>query len=198
MRHAAIPNTRREQLGRYFPRDTRDLQVIEPPGFRRLTLSLAEMALITGVIIRLFRAVVVTYGPATNWLYLASAILIGALILLGMTALHLANFTLRHWLWRAPVFGLVESATEMSVSAVLILLGREPIGSGHAVLSQWWGMAAMTIMFRTLAVCVFAAALAGVFQIVRRIVIAKEPNARAAASLRKELFSEAAEPEIDG
>jgi hypothetical protein len=35
-----------------------------------------------------------------------------------------------------------------------------------------------------------------VFQIVRRLAIAKEPNARAAADLRKELFSEAPETEI--
>ncbi len=184
-------------MGRYFPRDTRELEIVEPPGFRRLTLSLAEMALITGVILRLFRAVAVTYGPATSWFYLASAIMLGALILFGMTALHLANYTLRHWLWRAPAFGLCVAATEMVVSAGLILLGREPIGSERAVIGQWWGMAANTIIFRTLAVCLFAAALAGVFQLVRRYMIAKEPNARAAASLRAELFSEAAEPEID-
>ena len=183
-------------MGRYFPRDTRELDAIEPPGFRRLTLSLAEMALITGVILRLFRAVAVTYGPSTNWLYLALAILVGSTILFGMVALHLANFTPRRWLWRAPIFGLVESATEMVVSLGLILLGREPIGSSRAVLAQWPAMAANTILFHTLAVCIFAAALAGTFQLVRRIMIAKEPNPRVAASLRAELFSEAAEPEI--
>jgi hypothetical protein len=188
---------RREQLSSYFPRHTRDIQVVESPGFRRLTLSLAESAIIAGVIVRLLRAVVLTYGPSTNWLYLASGIMLGALVLFGMTALHLANFTLRHWVWRAPVFALAESAAEMAVSVVLTLLGREPFGTSRATIDQIWTLAGRTFLGRTVAVCLFAALLAGVIQIARRIVIAQEPNARAAESLRAELFSDAPEPDID-
>jgi hypothetical protein len=170
---------------------------IEPPGFKRLTLSLVEMAVITGVLIRLLRAITSYYGAASNWAYLAFAILLGAVVLFGMTALHLANFTLRHWLWRAPLFALVESAAEMVTSAVLILLGRETIGTDVAVMGQWWSLAGLTLLGRVPAVCIFAALLAGVIQVVRRVVIARETDSRAAAALKAELFSEAEEPEID-
>jgi hypothetical protein len=184
-------------LSRYFPRHTIDMQAIEPPGFRRLTLSLVEMAVITGVTVRLFRAVVLTYGPSTNLLFVALSMVIGALVLFGMAALHLANFTPRHWVWRAPVFGLAASVAEMVVSALLVVLGREPLGSGRASMSLWADLAFHTIINRTLAVCIFAVALAGVVQVARRIAIARETNPRAAAHLREELFSEAPETEID-
>jgi hypothetical protein len=169
---------------------------MEPPGFKRLTLSLVEMALITGVVIRLLRAITSSYAGSSSF-YLAAVILLGAVVLFGMTALHLANFTLRHWLWRAPAFALLECVGEMITSAILILVGREPIGTDVAVMAQWWSLAVLTVLSRVPAVCLFAALLAGVIQVVRRVVIAKEPDARAAARLREELFSEAAEPEIE-
>lgn len=145
----------------------------------------------------MIRAVVVTYAAATSWLYFAFAIAIGAVVLFGMTALHLANYTPRRWVWRAPAFGLCEGGAEMLVSAFLTFVGREPVGTGQLEMSQWWGMATFTIVSRTLMVSVFAMMLAVVVQVARRIAIAREPNARAAASLRAELFSDAPERDID-
>ena len=184
-------------MSRYFPLHTQEMLQIEPPGFRRLSLSLVEMACITGVVIRLLRAVTAQYGSATNWMYLASVIVLGAVILFGMTSLHLANFTLRQWLWRAPAFAIAESSAEMLTSAALILVGREPFGTDLAVWDQWWSLAALTLLARIPTVCLFAAILALTIQVVRRVVIARETDTRAAATLRAELFSEATEPEID-
>jgi hypothetical protein len=181
----------------YFPRHTREQNVAELPGFNRLTLSLAEMALITGVTIRLLRAVAATNADSYSWFYIASAIALGAVVLFGMAALHMANYTMREWVWRAPAFAICEAAAEMTVSAILIVLGREPVGSGRAGLDQWWALASTTFVNRTLAVCLFAAALAGVVHIVRRVVISGKSDRREAAILRAELLSDAPEPEID-
>jgi hypothetical protein len=64
-------------------------------------------------------------------------------------------------------------------------------------MSQWWTLAGQTIGSRVVAVCVFGAVLAGVVYIARRIVIARESDARVAESLRAELFSESPEADID-
>ena len=155
------------------------------------------MALITGVMLRLLRAVALSNAADSSWLYVASAFVLGAVILFGMTALHLANFTLRQWTWRAPAFALCESLAEMGVSALLMLAGREPMGSGRAAIDQWWTLAGRTIINRTLAICLFALLLAGVIHVVRRVLISRAGDARSAAKLRAELLSEAPEAEID-
>jgi hypothetical protein len=181
----------------YFPRNTRELEAIEPPGFKRLTLSLVEMAVITGVVLRLLRAVTLGAADYTGWLYVAGVFLLAATILFGMAALHLANFTPRQWLWRAPLFAAVEAGTEMIMSAALISAGREPVGSALARMDQWPAMALQTLGGSMLAVCVFAAALAGVVHLMRNAAIARAGGGRAAARLRAELLSDAAEPDID-
>src|SRR3954470_9187500 len=96
----------------FFPRTTIEWHVEEPPAFRRLSLSLVEMALITGVVLRVLRAVAFTFGHASS-LYLVLAFVVGGLFLIGMTTAHLANFTVRSWAWRAPLFALVEVVGEM-------------------------------------------------------------------------------------
>jgi hypothetical protein len=85
----------------FFPRQTIDWRAVEePPAFRRLSLSLLEMALITGVLLRLFRAVTFGAGRA-SWLMFGASILVALVLLVGMTTAHLANFSLRRWLWRS-------------------------------------------------------------------------------------------------
>jgi hypothetical protein len=84
------------------------------------------------------------------------------------------------------------------VSALLIVFGREPVGTGRAVMGQWLTLAGQTFFNRTISICIFAALLAVVLLGVRRIFIARETNSLAADSLRAELYSEAPEPEIEG
>lgn len=129
-----------------------------------------ELALITGVIIRVFRAVVLTNGDATSS-YLVAALVLGTLFLLGMATLHLGRFPVREWPWRAPLFAIFETAGEMLVSLVLIGLHREPWGTARAEFTDWQPMATGVVFWRVLAVTVWALLLGGTVQFVRGRVL---------------------------
>src|SRR5262245_49964253 len=88
-----------------------ELKVLEPRFFRRFSFSLIEMAIVTGVLLRLYRLVVLSH-EASNWLYLGGTFAIGLLFLIGMSTAHLANFPLHQYLWRAPAFALIEVIAE--------------------------------------------------------------------------------------
>jgi hypothetical protein len=157
----------------FFPRQTIDWRAVEEPAaFRRLSLSLVEMALLTGVVLRVVRAVTFATGR-TSVVMFGLSILLGFVILLGMATAHLANFSLRRWLWRAPVFALVTTAGAMATSLLLIAVNREPEGTVRAHFHDWPAMAARFLMFSELAVCVWAAVLAGVILLVRRSGMAR-------------------------
>jgi hypothetical protein len=155
----------------FFPRHSVEWRLEEPQAFRRLSISLVEMALLTGVVLRLLRALTFTHGRA-SWLFYGAAFLVGLLILLGMTTAYLANWTLRSWLWRAPLFALVEVAGEMATSLVLIALRREPEGAVRAEFHDWPSMALRAFLQSELSICLWAALLAGVILFVRRSGIA--------------------------
>ena len=129
-----------------------------------------ELALITGVVIRVFRAVVLTNGDATSS-YLVAALVLGTLFLLGMATLHLGRFPVREWPWRAPLFAIFETAGEMLVSLVLIGLHREPWGTARAEFTGWQPMATGVVFWRVLAVSVWALLLGGTVQFVRGRVL---------------------------
>ncbi len=171
-------------MAEYFPRQTLSWKVEEPPAFRRLTLSLVEMALLTGVVVRLYRSLVLSYS-ADSWLYAGATAAFGALILFGMLAIHLANFPIRHWLWRAPAFAVAEVAAEMLTSLALIALHREPIGTARASMSDWLPMATDTLLLRLVAIALFALVLAGVVQTVRYALIRREHRASTADRIHR-------------
>lgn len=130
------------------------------PGVReRFSASLVEVALLTGVLLRCYRAIVLT-REAGGWLYLGGSFAVGLAFLLGMTAWHLSGFEVRQWLWRAPLFAVVEAAGEALAALGLIALAREPLGSGRAELSDWPALGARTLGWRMLTVAAFALALA--------------------------------------
>lgn len=151
----------------FFPRQTVEWHLQEPRAFRRLSLSLVEMALVTGIVLHVYRAYVLTHG-ASGWLFFGGSLALGMLFLLFMTTAHLANFPIQRWAWRAPLFALIECSGEMATSVLLILLGREPLGSARAEWHDWAGMAMGTIATRGLLILVWALLLAGIVQIVRR------------------------------
>jgi predicted permease len=142
----------------------------EPAAFARIARSPVELALITGVVIRLFRAVVLTHGEATSS-YLGAALVLGTLFLLGMATLHLGRYPVREWPWRAPLFAIFETAGEMLVSLVLIWLHREPWGTARAEFTDWQPMATGVVFWRVLAVSVWALLLGGTVQFVRGRVL---------------------------
>ncbi len=163
-------------MATFFPQHSVEWKLEEPRAFRRLSLSLIEMALLTGVVLRLLRALTFTHGRA-SWLFYGAAFVVGLLILLGMTTAYLANWTLRSWLWRAPLFALVEVAGEMATSLLLITIGREPEGAVRAEFHDWPSMALRAFLQSEVSICVWAALLAGVIIFVRRSGMAPEVEA---------------------
>ena len=177
----------------FFPRHTVAWKIEEPPAFRRLTLSLVEMAVLTGVVLRLVRSIVLTQGPSDSWLYLGGTFAVSAILLFGMATAHLGNYPISHWLWRAPVFALVEAAAELIVSLPLIAAGREPMGSSRATFADWPGMALQTTVTRLVAMIVFAAILASVVQLVRRLWLRHDHREHTAIAVHDEMVRTSAE-----
>lgn len=161
----------------FFPKHTAELKLSEPKAFRRFSYSLVEMALVTGVLVRVYRLVVLTHG-SNNWLYIGVTFLVGMLFLLGMATAHLANYPLQQYLWRAPAFALIEVAGEMATSAILIALNREPNGSVAAHWDDWFGLARNALLIRGISIVFWGLILAGVVQLVRRTIVHEdeEPN----------------------
>ena len=142
----------------------------EPAAFTRIARSPVELAMISGVIIRLFRAVVLTHGSATTS-YLVASLVLGSLFLLGMATLHLGRFPVREWPWRAPLFAVFETAGEMLVSLVLIALHREPWGTARAEFVDWQAMATGVVFWRVLGVSVWALLLGTTVSFIRGRVL---------------------------
>jgi hypothetical protein len=142
----------------------------EPAAFARIARSPIELALITGVVLRLFRAVVLTQGNASS-MFLGASLVLGTLFLLGMATLHLGRFPVREWPWRAPLFAVFETAGEMTVSLVLIALHREPWGTARAEFVDWQAMATGVVFWRVLGVSVWALLLGATVSFIRGRVL---------------------------
>jgi len=151
----------------FFPRHTVELRIEEPRAFRKLSYSLVEMAVVTGVIWRVYRVVALTHGT-NNWLYAFVVITIAAIFLIGMLTAHLANYPLHQYLWRASAFAGVELLAEMAMSALLIAIGREANGSVRAHWDDWPGMALNALLLRGLIFIGWGLILAGVVKLVQR------------------------------
>jgi hypothetical protein len=159
-----------------FPRQTIEWHLEEPAAFRRLSLSLVEMAMLTGIVLRLLRAFAFTHGRASVIVSIG-AVVVWGLILVGMATAHLANFPLRRWFWRAPLFALAESVGEMGTSLFLIWLGREPNGTARAHFHDWPSMAARALLWSELTLCLWMLLLAGIIILVRRSGMARGVDA---------------------
>ena len=162
----------------FFPRQTVEWHIQEPRAFRRLSLSLVEMSLVTGILLHVYRAYVLTHR-ANGWLFFGGSLAFGLLFLLFMTTAHLANFPIQKWAWRAPTFALLECASEMVTSLLLIWIGREPLGSARAEWHDWAGMAMGTLATRGLLILLWSLLLAGIVQIVRRVLAGAVEEERA-------------------
>ncbi len=159
-------------MASFFPRQTIEFRLEESKAFRRLSFNLVEMALVAGIVLRLYRSVVLTHGPA-GWLFVV-AVALGLVFVLGMATAHLANYPLRKWLWRAPLFAACTAAGEMATSLFLIAISREPNGTARAAFHDWPGMALNTFWTREAAVCAWALLLALIVTMVRRTIVAAE------------------------
>jgi hypothetical protein len=159
---------------KYFPKHSIQWHFEEPTVMRRFSLSLVEVAVITGVVLRLYRALVVTQGPSGSWLWAGGTFAFGLLLLCAALTFHLANYPVQRWVWRAPAFALVEVAAEAVTALALIWLGREPFGTSRAVWADWLPMMGTTLLTRMVTVMAWALILAGVVTLVRRTVLRRE------------------------
>lgn len=156
----------------FFPKHTHEWHFEEPTVVRRFSRSVWEMAILTGVALRLYRALVTNPGSSTLIWFVAFAG--GLLILCTMATLHLANYPLHRWVWRAPAFAALEAAGEAITSLGLIALGREPLGTTRATWGDWLPLALDTLWTRVLIVSAWALVLAGVIWVVRRTILREE------------------------
>lgn len=152
-------------------------RVREPAAFTRLARSLVDMALVTAVMARLYRAMVLSRSTSASGFFIAVTLTCGALFLLGMATIHLSRFPLRDWLWRTPAFAALEGVFEMLVSLLLISMHRESLGTGAAHFRDWPGMALNTIGGRMITICLFSLLLAGIVKWVRYMILRKEHSA---------------------
>jgi hypothetical protein len=156
----------------------------EPAAFSKLARSIVEMALVTGVIVRLYRAVVLTNSVSFSGLRVGALFLLGASFVLLMAAIHLSRFPLRQWTWRAPLFAVLESVFESIVSLALILAHREPLGTGAAVLADWPSIAGNILVWHVIAISLFSLLLAITVKFVRYQLLRHEHAAWSAGTVR--------------
>ena len=173
----------------FFPQVTGTFKLEEPPAIRRLSMSIVEMAVITGVLLRVYRALALTVGPQRNFLYASVMFGLGLAFLFGMATLHLGNFTIRHWLWRAPLFAVIEATVEVAASAALIAVHREPMGSARAFFADWPRIAVEIYFFRIIGLLLFALILAGVVQLVRYSLLKHEHRDHTVSAIHHEAAS---------
>ena len=159
----------------FFPLHTATMRIEEPKAFRRFSLSLVEMALITGVLVRVYRSLVLTHG-SNNFGYIAATMTLALVFLVFMATAHLANYPLQRWLWRAPAFAGLEVVGEMATSLLLIWLSREPNGTVRAHFDDWPSMAMRAALYRGAIVLVWSLILAAIVQVVRNRFIKEEAD----------------------
>lgn len=176
----------------FFPRKTVAWKLEEPPPLRQLSLSLPYMALLTGVPLRLWRSYVLTHGAPDSWAWVGGTFLIGMVFLYLMVAIHLGNYTLRHWTWRAPAFALLEAGTEILMSLALTTLGLEPLGADRAELSDWLPTSIRTLLLRLVGIVLFAAVLAVVVSITRRVLLMAEQRTSMAVRIQQATLEQGA------
>lgn len=179
----------RQNSERLRQRVSAGLSMREPPAFIKLARSVVEMALVTGVVVRLYRALVLTH--AGSGLYIGTMFLLGSAFVLLMATVHLSRFPPRQWTWRAPVFGALESAFESIVSLGLIAANREPLGTGAATFGDWPGIATTIFVRHVIVISAFALLLALTVKLVRYQLLKREHAAWSAGTVRAGIPGEA-------
>jgi hypothetical protein len=153
---------------RFAPTHTGAWDAYEASSVRKFSRSLLSTAALTGILWRLCRAVLLGAGPTDSPLFFGSVLALGVLVFFGMATLHVGNFPLKRWLWRVPVFALVEGVAEVAVSALLISLRREPYGSSIAEWSDLASIAVTVLTTHILVLSAYGGILALVVQGIRR------------------------------
>jgi hypothetical protein len=169
----------------YFPRHNIAWKVEEPAAFRALTLSVVESGLLAGVVLHLVHALALAYIPEGRWVLFSLLDAVLFLALFAVAAVHLANYPLRQWVWRAPLFATLAALGGAGTSLVLIAIHRERLGSARADWDDWPSMSALALAWNTVSVCVFALLLAVVVHLVRSALIRREQRDMAVEAVHR-------------
>ncbi len=169
----------------FFPRKTVAWKLEEPPPLRQVSLSLPYMALLTGVPMRLWRSYVLTHGAPDSWAWVGGTFLIAMVFLFLMVTIHLGNYTLRNWTWRAPTFAVLEAGVEILMSLALTSFGLEPLGADRAELSDWLPESIRTLIIRLVGIMLFVMVLAVVVSIMRRLLLVAEQRTSMAVRIQR-------------
>jgi hypothetical protein len=153
---------------RFAPPQTGAWDAYEASTLRKLSRSLVTTAVATGVAWRLMRALFLGTGPTNSPLFFGSVIALGVLLFFGMATLHVGNYPLKRWIWRIPLFAVVEAAAEVVMSVLLIALRREPYGSAVAEWSDLPTIAVTVFSTHIIVLAAYAGILALVVQGIRR------------------------------
>lgn len=149
----------------FFPRDVVHWADEHLHPLRAFSLRTLEMAGITGVLLRLFRVMVL----GTSSLFaLIAGVIAASVFLCGMLTWNVSNYPLRHWPVRVLAFATIEIAAELGMSTLLIGISQERIGSRLATWSDWWPLAGNTLYERVFLLGLYAMALALAVKLVRR------------------------------
>jgi hypothetical protein len=143
------------------------------------------MALLTGIGLRAWRSFSLTHGSSDSWIWVGGTFLAGTAFLFVMCAVHLGNFPLRKWTWRAPAFAVLEAGSEIVMSLALTALALEPLGSATAELGDWLPTAVRIFFFRLIGVLIFALVLAAIVSVLRRIILLADHRAHTAKAIHR-------------
>lgn len=169
----------------FFPRNSIAWRIEEPHALRRLTVSLPQMALMTGIGMRLWRSFVLTHGSPDSWAWVGGTFLVGVAFLFGMCAVHLANFTIRKWIWRAPFFAVLEAGSEIVTTLALTAFNLEPLGADKADLSDWLPTSIRILSWRIVGIVLFTAVLSVVVSVLRRIILSAEHRGHTVSAIER-------------
>ena len=164
----------------------------------RIPRSLIPMALITGIVVHLYRVFVlasptITFGWVT--LFLAGA---GEyVLLLSLTTVYLGNHPVRQWIWRVPLFTVSEWLVESAAVAVLIRGRFERIGSEQARVADLSSIVIDRLIWHGAAIVTFSFILAVVVQTVRYALLKHEHRDSTAIRIHDEREMEKAEEAIE-
>lgn len=161
-------------MARFFPKDVIHWGEEQLHPLRAFAVRTLEPAGLTGVILRIYRSLLLSVGA--GWMAFVAGLTLGALFLCGMLTWHLGNFPVRRWPLRVLAFIIIEAGAEMGVSSILIAFHRERFGSRMATWADWWPMAGQTVMERGILLMLFALVLAGAVQTVRRTLDRRDPH----------------------
>jgi len=155
-------------MSRFFPRDVIHWGEEQLHPLRAFAVRTLEPAGITGLVLRVYRALVLGATASAGWMAFVGSLTVGVLFLCGMLTWHLANFPVKRWPLRVFAFIVIEVAAELGMSTILIGFGYERYGSRVATWNDWWPMAGQTLFERGLILTLFALVLAASVQVVRR------------------------------